>query len=72
MRTPGEIITRTRRGVVIRYAPRQGSSRKYDVVCPHGSMVMDRTQEDARESARLVDEWCLECAAGMSPEESFA
>jgi len=62
-RAPGEIISTTRRGVTIRYSPSQGSSVRYRVTCPHGKGVNARTQADAREDARLVREWCDECAA---------
>jgi hypothetical protein len=58
---PGDEMHRTRRGVVVRYSPSQGSSVRYRVTCPHGAGVNARTLADAREDARGVDEWCPEC-----------
>lgn len=64
---PGDVVSRTARGVEIVYSPAQGARSRYSVRCPHGEFVRARTQAEAREDARDVDEWCDECRSPDHP-----
>ena len=57
----GDVVFTSRVGATVRYSPYQGSSRRYNTTCKHGKVVGDRTQADARWSARHPEDFCEEC-----------